>query len=178
VYVAAYNGHLAVVQWLAGHGGSVTEPCNSGHTPVAIGALRGHDGVAAFLTAVSSWPALKILVACRLADDVKLALRRGRLDPRAGSVSLAELVAASASPADALWAGSPDVCPATKQLVHDAMGHWKPARHFLFHAGVRRHVRVVLLCGNQVRDRYLVPAEMWWRICSFFLRSDWAPPFV
>ena len=49
-------------------------------------------------------------------------LRRGRLDPRAGSVSLAKLVVASASPKDALWVGSPDVCPATRRLVHDAMG--------------------------------------------------------
>jgi len=45
----------------------------------------------------------KILVACRLADDAKRALRSGRLNPRAGPTSLAELVAASASPADAQW---------------------------------------------------------------------------
>ena len=94
--------------------------------------------------------------------------------PASGSVSLAELVATSTSPKDALWAGSPDVCPATRRLVHDAMGCWTPARHFLFHAGVRRHVRVVLLCGNRGLDPDDVPAELWQLICSFFGRSDWA----
>ena len=134
--------------------------------------------IAAFLAAASTWPAFKIMVACRLAGDAKLALRSGQLDPRAGPTSLAELVAASASPTDALWPGSPDVCPATTRLVHDAMGPWTRSRHFLFHAGVRSHIRVVLLCGYQVRDQYLVPAELWWQICSFLLRSDWAAPFV
>ena len=71
-------------------------------------------------------------------------------------------------------AGSPDVRPATRRLVHDAMGHWTPARHFLFHAGVRRHVRVVVLCGNRARDRHNVPTELWRLICSFFLRADGA----
>ena len=115
-------------------------------------------------------------MACRLADDGKRALRSGRLDPRAGPTSLAELVAASASPADALWAGSPDGCPATTRLVHDAMAPWTPGRHVLFHAGVRDHIRVVLLSGNRVRDRFNVPPELWRLICSFFLRSDWEVP--
>ena len=83
------------------------------------------------------------------------------------------LVAVSAAPKDALWAGSLDSCPATTQLVHDALGPWTPPRHFLFHAGVRSHVRVVLLSGNRVRYRCNVPTELWRLICSFFLRSDW-----
>ena len=82
-----------------------------------------------------------------------------------------------ATPAkDALWVGSPDVCPATRRLVHDAMGHWTRSRHFLFHAGVRSHIRVVLMCGNRIRDRHNVPTELWELSCSFFLRSDWAAP--
>ena len=48
---------------------------------------------------------------------------------------------------------------------------WPP---LLFHAGVRRHVRVVVLCGNRVRDRHNVPTELWRLICSFFLRANWA----
>ena len=31
---AAASGCLAVVQWLAGHGGSVTQPTNDGNTPL------------------------------------------------------------------------------------------------------------------------------------------------
>ena len=145
-------------------------------TPLLLALRGGYDDIAAFLTAASSWTAFKILVACRLADDAKRALRAGCLDPCSGPTSLADLVAASASPKDVLWAGSPDVCSATRRLVHDAMGHWAPSRHFLFHAGVRSHIRVVLLCAN--RDQYDVPIELWEKICSFFLRSDWEAPLA
>ena len=119
---------------------------------------------------------LQIMVAYRLADDAKLALRCGRLDPCAGPTCLSELIATSASPGGALWAGSSGVCPATSRLVHDAMGPWTRSRHFLFHAGVRTHIHVVLLSGHRVRDRYNVPTELWQLICSFFLRSDWESP--
>ena len=137
---------------------------------------RSHDSTAAFLAAASAWSAFKILVACRLADDAKRALRSGRLDPCAGPTSLAELVAASASPRNALWAGSPDICLITARLVHDAMGPWTPSRHFLFHESTRTHVRLVLLAGIRVRSRHGVPTELWQLICSFFLRSDWVTP--
>jgi len=175
---AAYGGHMEVVLWLACNGGSVAQQNNAGRTAADVAALNRHDSVAAFLTAASSWSAFRIMVACRRADDAKRALRTGRIDPCAGPTSLAELVAASASPGGALWAGSPDVCPATTRLVHDAMGPWAPSRHFLFHAGVRNHIHVVLLSGNRVRDRYDVPTELWERICSFFLRSDWEAPVL
>ena len=115
-------------------------------------------------------------MACRLVDDAKRGLRAGRLDPCAGPTSLAELVAASASPKDALWPGSPDVCPATTRLVHDAMAPWSPSRHFLFHAGVRSHILVVMLTADRVRGRHNVPTELWRLICSFFLRSHWTAP--
>ena len=174
--IAAQCGHLELVQWLAGHGGSITQQTDDGSTPLLLALRGGYDDIAAFLTAASSWTAFKILVACRLADDAKRALRAGCLDPCSGPTSLADLVAASASPKDVLWAGSPDVCSATRRLVHDAMGHWAPSRHFLFHAGVRSHIRVVLLCAN--RDQYDVPIELWEKICSFFLRSDWEAPLA
>ena len=70
----------------------------------------------------------------------------------------------------------PDVCPATTWLVHDAVGHWTPSRHFLFHAGVRTHILVVMLTGTRVRSRHNVPTELWQFICSFFLRADWEAP--
>jgi len=116
------------------------------------------------------------MVACRLVDDTKRALRSGRLNPCAGPTSLADLVAVSAGPTDALWAGSRDACPATRRLVHAAIGHWTPSRQFLFHAGVRTHIQVALLSGNRVRDWHQVPTELWQLICSFFLRWDWEVP--
>ena len=174
--IAARQGHLEVVQWLAGNGGSITQPANDGSTAVASASANGHGGIAAFLTAASSWSTFKIMVACRMADDAKRALCNGQLDPGAGPTSLAELVATSVSTRDALWAGSPDVCPAMSRLVYDAMGPWTPSRHFLFHARVRTHIRVVLLSGNRVRDRHDVPTELWQLICSFFRRPDWEVP--
>ena len=167
-----------MVLWLACNGGSVAQQNNAGRTAADVAALNRHDSVAAFLTAASSWSAFRIMVACRRADDAKRALRTGRIDPCAGPTSLAELVAASARPKDALWAGLPDVCPAMSRLVHDAMGHWTPSRHFLFHAGVRTSIRMVALSGNRVRDQHNVPTELWQLICSFFLRSDWEAPIA
>ena len=121
---------------------------------------------------------LQIMVAYRLADDAKLALRCGRLDPCAGPTCLSELIATSASPGGALWAGSSGVCPATSRLVHDAMGPWTRSRHFLFHAGVRVNVRVVLLPANWLwdPDRLETPMELWQLICTGFRRSDWEAP--
>ena len=167
-----------MVQWLACNGGSVTQPDSEGRTPTDTAVASGHDGIAAFLAAVSSWPAFKIMVACRMADDAKLALRSGTLGPCAEPGSLAELVAVSESHCNALWAGSPDVCPATRRLVRDAAGHWMPSRHFFFHPGVRDSIRVVMLCAHRgrARDQHAAPTELWERICSFCLRSDWEAP--
>ena len=92
--------------------------------------------------------------------------------------SLADLVATSLSPRDALWTGSPDVCPATRVLIDDAMGCWAPSRHLLFHLGVRHHVFVVALCICRVQDRHNVPTELWQKICSYFRRADWAAPIA
>ena len=165
---AASKGHLAVVQWLVCNGGSITQRSNNGLTAHDVATRLGHDDVAAFLAATSAWVAFKGMVARGVVGDARLALRSGRLDPHAGPGSLAELLAVAAS--------QPDVSPATRDLVHDAMGHWTPARHFLFHAGVRTSIRVVLLSANRVRDRCNVPTELWEQICSFMLRSDWEVP--
>ena len=78
-WAAARNGHLETVQWLAGNGGSlgrsVTQPSMLGTTRVAVASSKGQDSTATFLTAASSWPAFKTLVACHLVIDAKRALR-------------------------------------------------------------------------------------------------------
>ena len=43
------GGHLEVVQWLAGNGGSVTQPTNDGHTPIHGAAQQGHLAVVQWL---------------------------------------------------------------------------------------------------------------------------------
>ena len=51
---AGYNGgggHLEVVQWLAGNGGSVAQPNNNGATPLFIAAMQGHLTVVQWLAA-------------------------------------------------------------------------------------------------------------------------------
>ena len=107
----------------------------------------------------------------------KRTLRSGRLDPcRPRPLRRTRRCQCAPEGQDALRLGSPDICPVTRRLVHDAIGPWTPFRHFLFHAGVRTHIRMVMLSGNRVRNRDHVPTELWRLICSFFLRSDWEAP--
>ena len=101
----------------------------------------------------------------------------GQLHPR-------ELAAVDRSPAGALWLGSPGACDATATLSKDAMVHWAPSRHFLFHPGVRGSVLAVF----QVRERLdrqprpgaaalpELPLLTWRLVCSFFLRRNWPVP--
>lgn len=141
--------------------------------------------------------AFKIAVACRLADAARSALARGWLDPTA--CSPAELTATRGSPALALWLDSHAVCPATTRLAKDANRGWTPARHFLFHPGVRRNVCAVMLVSARLRQvgcvdvraslqsqshpsgstsdrrpRYCSCYRLWQVICSFLCRKDWA----
>ena len=48
--VAAQEGHLAVVQWLAGLGGSVSKRDNDGSTPMYVTVYYGHLAVVQWLT--------------------------------------------------------------------------------------------------------------------------------
>ena len=43
LWYAAWQGELVVVQWLAGHGGSVTQPSNTGQTPLFIAAHQSRS---------------------------------------------------------------------------------------------------------------------------------------
>ena len=179
---AAFAGQLAVSQLLAAHGAAVAV-VGRGFTSEDLARARGHHGVAAFLGAVAGWPGFKIAAACRLADAARSSLRHGRLDP-AGSCTLAELASVTGSPAGALWLGSPAACDATAALSKDAMAHWAPSVHILFHAGIRGSVLVMF----QVRERLgrqqppgaaalpELPDLTWRLVCSFFLRRNWPVP--
>ena len=105
--------------------------------------------------------------------------------------TLAELAVVSRSGADALWPGSRAACPRTTRLVPNAMGGWTPARHALFHLGVRRCIRVVLLLQLRLTWQHAtvpahgtahgstrvpeLPVMTWRHICSFLRRKDWRP---
>ena len=171
---AARFGHLKVVQWLACNGGSVTQPANNGVTAFAAATALGHDGVAAFLTAALSWSAFKILVACRRTDDAKLALQpsRSMCWPHPPHRTRRRQCEPSRRTLGGLTRRLSGHAPARAHRH----GPWTPSRQFLFHAGVRTHIRVGLLSANRIRDRHDIPTKTWEMICSFFRRSVWEAP--
>jgi len=95
-------------------------------------------------------------------------------------------MATTAAPADSWWAGSPPPCAATTALVHDALAGWAPARHFLFHPGVRGAVRTVLLVSERLQRQLQqrraklpeLPVELWMLVIGFFLRGSWPVPLT
>ena len=140
-----------------------------GATPAAAATAQGHDGIAAFLTAASSWPAFKILVACRLADDAKRGLR---IRPARSPCAAPPRSPSWSPPARARRTRCGRARPTSARprpgWSTTPWGPWAPARHFLFHAGVRSHVRVVLLCGIRLQARRNIPSEVWRFVCGFF----------
>ena len=112
-------------------GRNCRRPCASGRLPRP--GLQDHGGLPARRRRQS---------AMQVRPPPRPSRPSGQLHPR-------ELAAVDRSPAGALWLGSPGACDATATLSKDAMVHWAPSRHFLFHPGVRGSVLVVLdLCSR------------------------------
>ena len=189
---ASRKGYLQLVQLLASSGAATTNAATRASS-------HGHVTVAAFLRAVAGWAPLKIAVACRLHSAAKSALKLGRIEP--AFTTATELAAVAAAPPGSLWPESPAVCGATAALAKEAASVWSPARHFLYHGGVRISVHTMLLIAERLRRRHSVathvatllspgelqtlglsaplpplPSELWRVTCSFVLRSHWAVP--
>ena len=191
LHISSVRGDLRSVQILVSFGADATAATEDGFTALGLcnslanaqNANPDHATIADFLQVVATWPALKIAMACRLHSDIKSALKLGRIDPTDGC-TLAELAVLASSPANALWPGSPAPCPLTTRLCKDAMSGWSPARHHLYHAGVKDNVPLVLLVAERLRRRKhlsnsrvpLLPLELWLVVCSLFTRGDWEVP--
>lgn len=200
---ACATGKPVVVQTLACFGADMETVDAKGYGATVYAEAYENGDIVTWLESVSGWHPFKIAVACRLADTARATLRLGRTDP--ADCALAELVAAGSTAAGSLWPGSPGVCPVTLRLAHGAKAGWSPTRHFLFHAGVRSSIQIVLLVaerllcqcqytaqtqhGSAVGVRRSIrqlhrrppvlrslPPLVWRIVCSFLLRSDWEVP--
>jgi len=116
------------------------------------------------------WSPFQIIVGCHSIKNTKLALKNGRVDPRHGSRSIKDLFQISPKWNELLFEDQQK-----KELIGQAMGYWTPTRHFLFNLMVRKHIYCILLTEVRVRNqcKYEMPKEMWYKIFSFFLRTDW-----
>ena len=192
---ACATNKCIVIQTLAAFGADLEAVDAKGYSASFYAYAYDNEHIVTWLAAVAAWHPFRIAVACRLADTAKITLRLGRIDPT--GCTLAELVAAASSPAGSLWPGAPAPEAAVLQLAHDAKAGWSPKRHFLFHAGVRSSIHLVLRVSERHRCQHRsavgvrwsirqsqrrpavlpqLPLLVWRRVFSFLLRSDWEVP--
>lgn len=144
--------------------------------------LQGNDGR-------DLWTPFEIAVSCRLASDIRAALKLGNINP-SGS-SLATVARISSAAAGSLWRESPVPCAETTRQAREAMRSWAPCRHFLYHVGFRARIFTMLLVELRLRGRAesmsavrrstrllhvpllsALPSEIWTIVCGFLTRED------
>ena len=137
---------------------------------------EGHVDLAAWLEATEAHSAFRIALSLRLHRDARWLLRHGRADPDDDSLIT---LRAAASPAGG-WRDAPEVCAATVALAEAASLPWSPERHWLFHAGIRASIEVVMLCRLRLGPDDLrlpkLPVEIWWLMVGFLGRRFWPVP--
>ena len=127
----------------------------------------------AWFEAAEAQSAFRIALSLRLHRDARWLLRHGRADPDDDSLST---LRAAASPAGG-WRDAPKICAATVALAEAASLPWSPERHWLFHAGARASIEVVMLCrlrlGRSDAQLRELPIEIWLLVGSFLRRRFW-----
>lgn len=87
-------------------------------------------------------------------------------------------------PPNYIWNETPGPCILTNILARMAIKCWSPSRHFLYTKEFKKSVHTVILVVERLQRHSksitsktnkfaLMPNELWWNICSFFLRDDW-----
>lgn len=194
ILYASECGQLANMQLLVAFGADLNAAGSTVREIAGLGSvgMDMHDPqvrpkILAWLNAVDGWSPFRVAVGCRLHRCAKAALRLGLIDP--SSAVLADVIATAESPAGMLWADSPAPDSETSALMRRAMARWGPARHSLYHRGVRGAVRTTMLVAQRLRCRGgaaaiilaapagllqlpVLPPELWGMVCSFFLRRN------
>ena len=120
----------------------------------------------------SMYTPLEIGAATRLHADARMALKLGLITTKDNA--LPDLIDLAERPQGALWESQPAPCPETRLMVKEAMACWAPARHFLWHSGVRHRVRVMLLVSTRLSAALMLPVlpgELWAFILGFVRRQ-------
>lgn len=196
LHLACFDGHTDVICYLIDVARVERQPSNhDGYSPLAYCvsakarpaaealAIRGAQpnavdlsdppkSVRPFLTGIKDRCPLQIAAACKRAADVYNMIATQPIDfswsVRQNLIHLAK----GPSP----W-GSNDHCAKTIRLTEMVALPWSPRRHLLYHDGVRRVVRILLLvqirrrhCGGKATLPYL-PLEMWFHVMSYVRRD-------
>ena len=145
----------------------------------------------AFLNHTLTLDPLEIAVACRLTEDARRILRASSVDRQwECRCRLLELLAApspwtvahaAAGTVDDQVCDTPTTMAPVRAVAKAVAMPWAPARHRLYHRGVRAAVRVVLLAAHRLRygaveSELDLPIEMWLHILTFVRRAHWAVP--
>ena len=169
---AAQSGHTDTTRLLCVYGAERHQP----FLDIESVTYEGHADLAAWLEATEECSGFWIALSLRLHRDAMWLLRHGYADPDDDPLSA---LRAAASPAGG-WRDAPENCAATMALAKAATSPWSTQRHWLFHAGVRSSIEVLMLCrlrlGRADAQLPKLPVEIWWLVASFLRRRFWPVP--
>ena len=195
VILAADYGNAVPIELLASFGADLAASTASGDTALTVASRLRHSNmqwhhaeVVDFLKEVEGWSGFKMAVVWGDLEAAESALRIGRIDPTDDDVE--DVVDACYSVKDLPYPGNMAPSEEMLDLLYGATSFWSPARHFLFHGGVRSCIHLCLLIAERYRRRsaetepqllavepcVLLPQKLWLEVCSFLLRKDWPVP--
>lgn len=164
--LAAWRGHVQVVQYLAAAGANMQARIKDGRD--ALDLAQDDAAMTAYLTHAWNFSPLQVACDARLLEATHTALAAGA-DPARGFPRPLDLCLALGS-----YPGTRSPCPHTTALVRLALRPWGPETHGLRGPQSRAEIMVVFLVRRLLeRDEQLpqLPREVWLHIAAFVPRN-------